>query len=261
MIQIAIVIILTSVVLRQLFSFKTKKDDYSTSTDELKKEFRKRDILFLLGSFLLIPLILAGLTMLNSRLSDSMFTNDLEIIHLIKPNTGTWFGMAMISSPGVFFWLIFLLSKIIFKEQVYDYWIYYNRKYSFNGAMFLKYFAIIALTAGSIFTCMNLNSFVKIKEDRIEINSFTGILPKKYSFDSINEITHYRKQVAPNGKIVDKPYYSIVFSDNSVWRTDDDLRTPRKSDEQIIKFLSEETKIEIDELEIDKITTKPNNMQ
>jgi len=50
---------------------------------------------------------------------------------------------------------------------------------------------------------------------------------------------------------VDKPYYAITFNDNTVWSTIEELRSPTKNDEEMIKFISEKTNIEIAELEID----------
>jgi len=194
MIQIAIVIIFTTLIVRGLLSFKTKRDDYSISMEELKSEFKKKDILLLLGSFVLIPLLIVGLTIFYSRLSDLQFANDEGVIYLINSNIGIWILMAMMTSVGVGFCIIFWITKKMFKERVDVYWIYYNRKYGFNAAGFLKYFSILIMVSGLLLTCMSYNYFVKIKDDSLEINRFVSLLPETYTFDSIEQITHYQKK-------------------------------------------------------------------
>ncbi len=252
MIQIGIIIVLTVFVLKGLFSFRLEKDDYSKSTDELRTEFQRKDFLLLFLFFILLPSFTVGLTILFDWLSDWSTSNDKSILHIIKPNIGTWIVMAMMSSLGYAVCSIFKISKWIFKTNESNYWTYYNRKYGFKATRLLKYLGIILVIFSSTLVCLNLNSYVKFKETKIEINEFKSFKPTEYKLESITKIIHFQKTVAPNGNIVQKPHYAIVFNDNYAWRTNDNLRTPNINDDKIFSFLTEKTGLKIEEIEIDQ---------
>lgn len=252
MIQIGIIVLLTVFVLKGLFSFRLEKDDCSKSTDELRTEFQRKDFLLLFLFFVLLPSFTVGLTILFDWLSDWSISNDKSIIHIIKPNMGTWIVMAMMSSLGYAVYAIFKISKWIFKSNESNYWTYYNRKYGFKATGLLKYLGIILVLCSSILVCLNLNSYLKFKDTKIEINQFKSLKQTEYGLESITKIIHFQKTIAPNGKIVQKPHYAIFFSDNYEWRTNDNLRTPNINDDKIFSFLTEKTGLEIEEIEIDQ---------
>ena len=252
MIQIAIVIFLTVFVLIELFSFKIRKDDYSKSTDDLRYEYRSKDFLILLLFFILVPTFTVGLTILFDWLSNWSVANDESIIYIIKPNMGTWIIMALMSSIGYAVVAIFKIVKVIFKDKESEYWTYYNRKYGFKATGLLKYLGIIMVLGSSTLVCLNLNSYVKFKDNKIEINQFKEFKQVDYKIESIAKIIHYQKTIAPNGNIVSKPHYAIVFNDNFKWRTNDNLRTPHINDDKIFSFLIEKTGLEIEKIEIDQ---------
>jgi len=252
MIQIATVILLTIIVLKDLMSFRIGKDDYSKTTKELWKQFWKRDLLMLLLTFLSIPLITTILTVFFNWLSKSFNASDDSIIHIIKPEIGVWFVLALMSSFGYAALVVFKTAKWIFKSQEMKYWIYYNRKYGYNAAIFLKKMGIIVILSFSFLVCLSLNSYVKFKKDSIEINPVTSLFKKDYKLESVTKIFHYQRLIAPNGNVVDKPYYAIEFDDQFIWRTNANFRTPIKSDDKIIVFLSKATNLDIEEMDIEK---------
>jgi len=252
MIQIGIVILISVFVIKELISFKTRKDDFSKSTDELRKEFKRRDIVLIILFPLLLVAVTIGLTSFLNFLSDWSIQNDSEIIYIIKPDMGTWIGMAMISTLGYSIFVLFKLAQWIFKSKEPDYWIYYNRKYGFKATNFLKFVGILSLTVGSIWICLNLNSYTKFKDDKIEIKQFGSFQKVEYEFATISKIIHYQKIIAPNDSIVERPHYMIVFDDNFKWKTNDEFRTPKNSDEQFINLIKAKTGLEIEEQEIDQ---------
>lgn len=251
MIQIGVIIVLTVFVLKGLFSFKLEKDNYSKSIDELRTEFQRKDFILLFLFLLLLPLFTVGLTVLFDWLSDWSISNDKSVIHIIKPNMGTWIVMAMMSSLGYAAFSIFKIAKLIFKTNESNYWIYYNRKYGFKATGLLKYLGIVLVFGSSILVCLNLNSYVKFKGNKIEINQLKSFNPTVYEIESITKIIHFQKTIATNGNIVQKPHYAIVFDDNYEWRTNDNLRTPSIDDDKIFSFLTKETGLKIEEIEID----------
>jgi hypothetical protein len=97
-----------------------------------------------------------------------------------------------------------------------------------------------------------LSSYVKFKETKIEIIQFDSFKQKEYGLENIAKIIHYQKSIAPNGNIVEKPHYAIVFNDNYEWRTNDNLRTPNINDDKIFTFLTERTGLKIEDIEINQ---------
>ncbi len=252
MIQIGIIILLTLFVLKELFSFKFDKDDYSITTEELRDEFGRKHLLLLLLFFILLPTIAIGLAIFFNSLSTWSFANDKAIIHLIKTNKVSWFGMAVMSTLGCVVLAMFKISKWIFKSNKSKYWFYYNRIHGSYASGLLKYLGILLVLTSSILVCLHLNSFVKFKEGTIEINQLSFLKMVEYDYDSITKIIQYQKTVAPNGNIVEQAHYAIVFNDNFEWRTNDDLRFPVKNDNAVFSFLIEKTGLKLNEIEIDQ---------
>lgn len=251
MIQSGIVIILTFFILKELYSMKIGKDDFSKSTDELRKEFQKRDFLLLFLFFILIPVFTVVLTSLYNWLSNWSIADDHTIIFIIKPNIGTWIVIAMMSSLGYAVFAIVKTAKLIFKADESNYWVYYNRKYGFKATRLLKYLGITLISFSSIMVILSLNTFVKFKESKIEINQFESLKSTEYDLEAITKIIFYQKTIAPNGNVVDKPHYAVLFNDGFKWRTTDGLRTPGSNDSEIFTFLSEKTGKEIEVIEIE----------
>jgi len=255
MIQSGIVFLLSLLVLKGLFSIDTKKDNHLKSTELLAVKFKRKDIILII----LFPLILIIMTIALScffNFLSEISINKQDFIYIIKPGNGTWLGMGLISTLGYSILMIFLIVKLLFKIDEAEYWTYYNRKYGLNAASILKFLGVISILIGFVWTSLNFNSYIKFRTNEIEINKFLSIEKVIYSNYDISKIISYNKSIAPNGKLIDRPHYAIVFSDHSIWRTDDEFRVPQKSDNEIVKFLLIETGLSIEKIEIDQ---KNNN--
>lgn len=252
MLQSAIIVLLSSIILKHQFSFKVKQDNYLISTEELKIKFIRKDILLIFLFLILLPTFTIILTSFFNWLSELKFSNDTETIYIIKPDIGSWLVISMIASLGYSVLVIFKTVKIIFKSDEADYWIYYNRKYGFKAAQFIKYLSIIAVIFSTALASLNLHHYVKFKENEIEINKLDSFIENRYDLSQVTQIIHFQKTVAPNGNIVDKPHYAIRFNNNFVWRTTDNLRTPHKNDDKIIEFLISKISLKLIKKDIDK---------
>lgn len=251
MIQIATVILLAIIAIKELLSFNIGKDDYLKTTKELRMQFWRKDFLLLILHFLSIILITIALTLFFNYLSNTLIYLDDTIIHLIKPEAAIWFVLALMSAFGYSVLSLIKLAKWLFKSEEKDYWIYYNRKYGYNAMSFLKKMGIFIILCGSIFVCLALNSYVKFTKDSIEINQITSLFKVEYKLESVNKIFHYKQKLAPNGNVVEKPYYAIEFDDQFIWRTNANLRTPNINDDKIFSYLSKATNLAIEDLDIE----------
>jgi hypothetical protein len=251
MIQIGIIIVLTVFVLIKLFSFKLAKDDLTKSTAELRAEFQRKDFLLLFLFLILLPSFTVGFAYLFNWLANWSISDDKSVIYIIKPGMEFWFVMAMMSSLAYALYSTLKITKWIFKADERNYWIYYSRKYPYDATARLKYLGIILVLCSSILVCLNLNSYVKFKDTKIEINQFDSLKQKTYGLETITKIIHYKMAITPEGNTI-QPHYGVIFNDNFEWRTNDNRRTPDINDDKIFSFLSAKTGLEIEEMENDQ---------
>ncbi|MBK3518479.1 hypothetical protein [Carboxylicivirga marina] len=251
MIAISGIVIITVILIRTLLSFKFEKDDYSRTTDDLRNEFQRKDFLILLLFFISIPLFATLNTNALESLSE-MVISVSDSVFIIKPEFETWLLLALMMSFGISVIVVFSVANTVFKEKASQYWIYYNRKYRTNATAILKYLSVILISGSSLLICLQLNTFIKFNDEAVVINQSLDFADTEYQYDQIDKLVHYDKKVAPNGSIIDKPYYAIHFGDNFIWRTTDGLRTPHIDDDKIFKFLSDKTKLVIEEFEIEQ---------
>ncbi len=237
--------------LKVLFNFKGATKEQFDHND-LKQKFKTFDLKILVSFFILIPINIIALTYLLTQLSNFGFSTVPNLEYIIRPNAGTWIVISIILSMATSFVIIAVLVKRIKKEEEGEYWKYYNLKYGFNATWILKYLSIIIVLFMTFLTISQMNSYVKFHTDSISINKSLDVVERNYDLTDITQITHYLKTVAPNGNIVDKPHYSIEFTDGFNWRTNDDLRTPNIKDDEIFKWLISRTGLELNEVEIDK---------
>lgn len=239
------------ILLFDLIRVKFSKDKLLYSTEDLRKEFLKKDLQILFGFFLLVIGLTLGFSNILNWLSNKVITSN-DITFLITQGTDAWVVIAMMFSLGFATYIIFKISRLLFKDDADRYWIYYNRKYGFNASIILKYLSILLIFTSSILACMLLNTYVIFKSESIEINRFRSYKSDVYTYKSIRGITHFQKDIAPNGNVIDKPHYVIFFDNNTSWKTTYGGRTPSSSDDEIMKYLQEKTGIAIKELELNK---------
>lgn len=251
MIKSLVLIFFAGLLVKILINFKGAAKEQINYNDLIQK-YQAFDVKILVSFFILIPINIAALTYLLTKLSDYGFSSVPNLEYTIRPNAGTWFVISLILSMATSFVLIVTIVKRIKKDEEREYWKYYNLKYGFNATWILKYLSIIIVLFMTILTMSQLNSYVNFQTDHISINKSLDLFDRTYDITDIEEITHYLKTTAPNGKIVDKPHYSIKFTDGFKWRTNDDLRTPNIKDDEIFKWLINRTGLELNEIEIDK---------
>jgi hypothetical protein len=251
MIKSLVLIFFGGLLLKVLVNFKGATKEQIDYNDLIQK-YRTFDIKMLVSFFTLIPINIVALTYLLTQLSKIGFSTVPNLVYTIRPNAGTWFVISLILSMATSFVLIIVLVKRIKKEEESEYWKYYNLKYGLNAAWILKYLSIIIILFMTILTISQMNTYVKIYENEMTINKSLELAERNYELGDITGIVHYLKTTAPNGKIGIDPHYGIELNDGFIWRTNDDLRTPNINDDKIFEWLINRTKLELNEVEIDK---------
>lgn len=251
-IQSLIILVLSTFLIIYLFKSKGATVSKIDSINDIEYRFKTFHLKLLFGFFLLLPTNLIALTYLLSKLSKITFSDVSVPVFTIAPNVGTWLVVSIFLSLATSTAIVFEIVKRTQKENAGKYWFFYNSLYGFNAFGLLKYLAIIVVAGSTFLIISQQQTYTKFYQDSITINKLLEIEERTYRYSEIVGITHYLKTIAPNGKIVDKPHYGILFSDGFVWRTNDDLRTPHIDDPKIFDWLLKQTGLRLKEIEIDE---------
>lgn len=88
----------------------------------------------------------------------------------------------------------------------------------------------------------SLECYTLFTADALIENPFFSIGETRHSYDDIVELRTIARLQAPNGQIVDKPYYQIVFKDGFIWRSTRIMAEPLpETAHEIMEFVSQQT--------------------
>jgi len=208
--------------------------------DQLKEEYGTWEIL---GSFLMLTiaavigvalwqlfLFLAELQ--SSRLSGSQFLIFQPSVGLVLP--AIFLAIFLSAIP-----MHFLYLRLLGPERYEEYTHFTNQKVGIDSWKLLRAMAWVMVPLCIIFTFLSLDSYVRVTENGIGVNSFFGVGERGYSFDEIEQIKLVKSFEAPSGDIVRRPYFIFAFSDGdeiNFHRTIHELSL--KEQDEITRYLS-----------------------
>jgi NADH:ubiquinone oxidoreductase subunit 5 (subunit L)/multisubunit Na+/H+ antiporter MnhA subunit len=143
-----------------------------------------------------------------SRLNDGEFLIYQPSIALALPSL---FLAILLSVIPVH--LIYL--RLLGSERYAEYTEYENKKSGINSWKLLRYMAYVAAPVCVIFTLLTLDSYMKITESKVIVNPFFGVGEKEYYFENVETLKLVKSFKAPNGNIVNEPYFVIGFADGT----------------------------------------------
>ncbi len=241
-INIGIVLLIMVFVLQELLNIKIpKRDNFHY---EINDKYQIKEIISLILFLFSMPILSIIFTSFFNWLSIQSIEKE-DSIYFIEPSLGVFLISSMIFSLGCSMSITF---KTIGLFNNKNFWLYYVNKHGLITIKIFKCLGIICVVSGAILVSLNLNSYVKINQNFIEINSFTSLFKRKYKFDKVKNLIHYENILAPNGNIVKEPHYAIIFKDGFVWETDD-FRSPNIKDDSLFTYLQKKTKIKIQKIE------------
>ncbi|MBS7229911.1 hypothetical protein KHA90_02645 [Flavobacterium psychroterrae] len=242
------IIVLVLFLLAKIFPYKKNDNLLQIDFATLKNKYQKWDLLSVVMVFILIP----GITYLVGSLFSIVFysteTKDPQIIYHIGTSRLMWFMPALILSFGLIRFPITLIYKLIFKDKYKEFMMYSDIKTGADGMKILNYMTWIS-GAGSIVFLVFLSDYsVDIHKEKIVLNDFLTFSDKSYSFSEIQSI-NYIRPLNPNTGEPEKSSYFIKFKDGGHWDTARGLEDDNNRQSEIINFLSEKSKLNINELQ------------
>jgi hypothetical protein len=118
-----------------------------------------------------------------------------------------------------------LLSYLL-NDRYAEYTHYCNKKAGFDSWRVLRWMSV-----GSVVTCLftmppMFDWYVLCTDEGIDSNEYLSIGTRHHDFAALREVRRIAKFKAPNGKILDKPYFQLVFQDGYVWSSRDACVAP-----------------------------------
>ena len=245
------ILILTLLAFRLVLPYKIP-DKYKVLTfHELSKEFRKVDLWSIL-IFLFSSIIFSfGFIKVFEIFNKTKILNDQPGFE-IKPD-GDFYAIVSVMF-GIAFGVIAinLILKLWLKDSLEKFWVYYNKKYKFNALLVVNVLTGIFIVAGLGLTFLGTNSCVKFDDKGIYIRKIFSTKTLTYNYSDIEDLVHYERAKAPNGDIIDKPHYKIIFKDKFEWGTTDEMRESKDSDKLIFDFLANKANKKIKDADVDE---------
>ena len=217
------------------------------SFEQLKAEYEKWELLALPLFLLFATIIGLALWQLFSLISD-----------LQKAHLGG--GMFLVYDPSLglllppIFLAIFLSAvpmhflylRLLGPERYAEYTEYGNQKAGINSWKVLRYMAYVLVPVCIMGVVLSLDSYLKVTESDIRLNSFFGIGEQEYSFKEVRQLKLVKSFQAPNGNIVRNPYLIFAFSDGNEINFHQTLfATDIDGQMEIARFLSDRSGVPI----------------
>jgi hypothetical protein len=224
--------------LRFLFPSKIKRENISLSDSQFKKTF-----LFVYLLWIITGLIISGFVYWINYQIENISIGNFE--YNLYPDTLFWIGSSAILGFPLAILITFILIKIILKEKSNEFWSLYDIKYKFKAFFILKVIIILFAILGVTLNYLGRNSHFKINSTKIEVSRLLEMSSQEFELNEIREIKYILTFTAPNGNIVNKPHYEIIFKNGYIWNTRMDLREPQDDDDKIFKELSHNSNVKI----------------
>jgi len=242
------IILFVLFLLSKIFPYKKAEGGLNADFGTLQKKYQKWDLFSAFLVIILIPVTTYLLGSLFSIIFYSSESSNSEIIYHIGTSRLMWFMPALILSFGLLRVPMTLIYKSIFKSDYNQFMLYSDLKTGIDGMRVLNYMTWISGLGAVLFLVLLSDYSVDIYKEKIVLNDFLTFSDKSYSFSEIQSI-NYIKPLNPNTGEPEKSSYFIKFKDGEHWDTARGLEDDNNRQNEIIKFLSEKSKLNINELQ------------
>jgi hypothetical protein len=201
--------------------------------------FRRHDSSIILPTILAVPFLMC-VWFLAFNVMAALFDHRLPgTTFLVQTEAITW------AIPAIFLGLVSvpILLQWYTRSELGDsygrYKRYCNNRVGCDVGRIYGLFASIVFVAGAIFFVAFVTNFARFSESGIEVRRSLALRTRSYDYSRVKSIEFATTTRAPNGKIVPKPHYVILFDDGESWSTIEGLRTAvPELDKRIAEFVS-----------------------
>jgi hypothetical protein len=228
--SVAVAVPLAFVLFRRLVPYRLPASLPAEELERLKKQYAWVDWAALLPMLLFLcisTVVWAALFATLARLRDSLMPPALL---LVTPQP--WWVFWLL--PGFFLglisagWLTFLTIRLLIGPRGYaEYQVVSKGQVGFDLERVWKWITL-AIVAGATGWCvLALDWYARFEEERIVVNPLFGFGEKVYRYDQVDQIVETSHLIAPNGNLVQRTRYFVVFDDHRQWEEDRLLGDPQ----------------------------------
>jgi hypothetical protein len=232
--------------LRQANSLQPKKQS-DKGFDQLGKEYGGWEVFALVPFFIFTPAIGLLLWYLQKSISDFMISGLGESVFLLPPTNAIWWLPAIFIS--IFLAAIpmhYLYLSILGRERYAEYTEYTNLKHGMDGWILLRYMAYVMLPICICFSLLAIDSYLRVTEEKFISNDLLSLGAREYEFGEIERIDLTKSFKAPNGNIVHRSFYSILFIDGYEFSFDSSVsEIDFDKQQEVISYILENSTAEV----------------
>lgn len=231
---------------RRLGVFR-KKIPSGKSFEILDAEYKKWDNRGVLMLFLIPPVASLGVWMLLAAIYEIRAIFIPKSVHFISVSYTMLFGIGASLSLFIMVWMFFsYLRRDCGKDAIREYLEYEEQKYPRGGAEVLALLAMVCVPLALLVAVLSMNSYTRITDDKIYINTLTTFREVEYSFSQITELNYVKSFVNSKGEVVDRPSYYIEFADgrmHDLYNSSQQLSL--EDQKRIVSYLAEKAEMKV----------------
>jgi hypothetical protein len=190
----------------------------------------------------------AGLFLGLARLAYASFRDDS---FFLPPTMAFWFLPAIflgILTGGA---LTHLLYARLLGDRYAEYTLYANLRAGFDTWRVGRVLAAGMILLSAVAVPMGLDCYTRFTDEAVHVNTFFSLGERRDPYADATEIRRIATFRAPNGNVIARPYFVLIFQDGSRWSSRDGLHDDdAKRDQAILAFVSRRSGKPVSEYEI-----------
>ena len=227
---------------RWLVPAKVDTSAITLSRDELQRRYRKWEVGSLVPLFGFAALFGYGWFLLLRTVASLLLPSRSVGVYVLVPEDAYW------ALPALFlgivcsvFPMVWIYKKLL-GERYAEYEAYGQLRVGFNAWAVFRVLAIAVPLAAAAFVVAGINYTTVFDERGVTTKTLWGSDDGFHAYSAITSIRKQNTFIAPNGNVVHRPHYVIVFTDGTQWTTRDGLRTPLPAyDTKLMQFVAEKS--------------------
>lgn len=225
----------------KFFKVKSYSDDSIPLLSE--KEFQ-RIMLYSVGviivSMMVIGVFNYVLLLILAKIYFFIFFSQNEFLKIPSVSYGIpsiFLGIALSYYPYEFWLRNFYRDKFNSFNKTYD------LKYGIDNIKLSKFLVVIISTLSFLAFFYEISCTSYIEKKQIIINRIGSFKSQKYDLHDVSKIVHSRHLNFPNGSIISRSNFTIIFSDNFQWNFDEE-----EANLNFVHVVSEKSRRPIEEI-------------
>jgi hypothetical protein len=141
--------------------------------------------------------------------------------YLIKPGFVVWIVPSLLLAIISMALPLDLLCRLMLRRNYAEYLRMENLRYGFDGTKAFIAFAIPTVTLSGLFVGLACDWYLQVTDDYIAWNRLWSLTERRYSFSEVKRLIEIPEERAPNGHVKHVQRHFIVFTDGTVWGSEE----------------------------------------